>query len=231
LFIRPLFQISLDKGRKEDMLKLNLGVDDRFLHDELANCTAALKLDSELLADGTFHIRKSGNASDCAIVASGKLDTKKTVISPEHIIATLTADVTRRVAFPKGVATVDTGMKATEAEVKGTPAHDEEPEVPALWTFSAGVTADLSAAGTLTLTRAVATEAAVVDVTISNVTVATGACEDELCNGKFYLNKVGNIHVNALCNWERYADLKRNGTHFLIRAVDPHTKVITLEEG
>lgn len=206
------------------MLKLKLQVDDRFLHDELANCNAELSLGG-VVAKGNFHIHKSGNASDCAIVASGKLTEKKTINSPANITATLTADVTRRVAFPKGVATVDTGMKATAAEVKGT----TDPAAAALWTFSAGVTADLSAAGTLTLTRTVATEAAVIDVTISNVTVATGACEDELCNGTFYLNKVGNIHVNALCNWERYADLKRNGTHFLIRAVDPHTKVITLE--
>jgi hypothetical protein len=210
------------------MLNLKLDVDKRFLHDEVTNGKARIKFqaDPALEAVGVFSLHRSGNAVDAAVNAHVKFAKTVTVTTPSQINATFTANVKRLVTFNAGVADTGIELKTTapyEAELAG---------FNVLVNGVAGATKSYVDHGTgkpATLQLTVEGLKGVATVELVGVQVATGTCEDPLCNGAFYINPVGEAHVDALCNWARYADLKHNETRFNIRAMDPHTKVITLQ--
>ncbi len=229
------------------MLKLKLTKDKRFMHDALSNCKVEIEFapasadyapanpgtpdlettdpnyvaptdqvgTAAVKAEGVFRIMDTGAGSDCVITARGELSGEEPleVADPSAIKATLTADAVKRISFAKGVALVDTKIPWAADEALPT---------------VVGAAPGRSSNNTLTLTREHDDVACVMDIVFEGVTVATGRGDDPNCNGKFWINQVGEVHIDAVCNWARCSGLKPNPTHFRIRGVNSHAKIFTL---
>lgn len=72
-----------------------------------------------------------------------------------------------------------------------------------------------------------------IDVEIEGYPVATGHLVDpNVASGTpscVTALAVGKVHIDAVCEYCKHEGLKPNPTSFNIRAMDPHTKVLTLE--
>ncbi len=212
------------------MLDLVLEKKTGLSHATLGNCKAEIELapastdpvhDAVKVA-GVFGLVSSGNAVDVAITARGVID-REAAVEPKDIKVTLTADATITVAFAEGETEVDTGIICEDGKggagvepsvkpegMKATPKHGESKRF------------------TLHLSRTDGSKAARIPVTLLGVEVATGCGRDNNCDGPLTIKKVGEAHVDALCNWERTSDLKANPTHFRISTVNPHEKIYTI---
>lgn len=236
------------------MLKLKLEPDKRFMHDALSNCKVVIQkagspaveesapgagdgvdaVDPVKLAEGVFRLMNTGNAVDAVITAQGTMEAVMDLDKPAQLEAILTANATKKIAFAEDETTVDTHIVCASDETftilkpvatgwEATVAQDPDAD------GHASGHADNKNPWTLRITRpATATKAARVDVTLGNITVATGCGDDPNCNGSFTIRNLGEIHVDAVCSWARCRDLKPNPTHFRIRAVNSHAKVYTL---
>ena len=212
------------------MLDLVLEKKTGLSHATLGNCKAEIELapasDSPKLdavkAAGVFSLVDSGNAVDAVITARVDLNREATV-EPKDIKVTLKADATIKVSFAEGETEVDTGIvwqdeKGTQLDppkvkpegMKPAPKKDENHPF------------------TLRLTRTDGSKAARLDVTLLGVEVATGCGRDNNCDGQLTIKKVGEAHIDALCNWEKASGLKANPTHFRISTVNAHEKIYSL---
>ena len=212
------------------MLDLVLEKKTGLSHATLGNCKAEIELapasDSPKLdavkAAGVFSLVDSGNAVDAVITARVDLNREATV-EPKDIKVTLKADATIKVSFAEGETEVDTGIvwqdeKGTQLDppkvkpegMKPAPKKDENHPF------------------TLRLTRTDGSKAAQLDVTLLGVEVATGCGRDNNCDGPLTIKKVGEAHIDALCNWEKASGLKANPTHFRISTVNAHEKIYSL---
>ena len=200
-------------------------------HATFGNCKAEIELapasDSPkaeaVKATGVFSLVNSGNAVDVAITARGDLHRDATT-EPKDIKVTLTADATITVAFAEGETKVDTGI------VWEKDGHaDKAPTAVIPESITASVDQDdVSHPNTLRLTRTSGSKAARIAVTLLGVEVATGRGRDNNCDGPLTIKKVGEAHIDALCNWEKASGLKANPTHFRISTVNPHEKIYSI---
>ena len=213
------------------MLDLVLEKKTGLSHATLGNCKAEIELapaqkspseSPAVKATGVFSLVNSGNAVDVAITARGDLHRDATT-EPKDIKVTLTADATITVAFAEGETEVDTGIvwedeKGTQLDppkvkpegMKPAPKKDENHPF------------------TLRLTRTDGSKAARLEVTLVGIEVATGRGRDNNCDGPLTIKKVGEAHIDALCNWEKASGLKSNPTHFRISTVNPHEKIYSI---
>lgn len=213
------------------MLDLVLEKKTGLSHATLGNCKAEIVLSPEqkspspspaVKATGVFSLVNSGNAVDVAITARGDLHRDATT-EPKDVKVTLKADATITVAFAEGEAEVDTGIvwqdetgtqldppKVKPEGMKPAPKKDENHPF------------------TLRLTRTDGSKAARLEVTLLDVEVATGCGRDTNCDGPLTIKKVGEAHIDALCNWEKASGLKANPTHFRISTVNAHEKIYSL---
>ena len=212
------------------MLDLVLEKKTGLSHATLGNCKAEIELapasDSPKLdpvkATGVFSLVNSGNAVDVAITARGDLNREATT-EPKDIKVTLKADATITVAFAEGETEVDTGIvwqdekgaqldppKVKPEGMKPAPKKDENHPI------------------TLRLTRTDVSKAERIAVTLLGVEVAKGCGRDTNCDGPLTIKKVGEAHIDALCNWEKASGLKANPTHFRISTVNAHEKIYSL---
>lgn len=213
------------------MLDLVLEKNARFKHATLGNCKAEIELAPEqkapsaspaVKATGVFSLVNSGNAVNVAITARGDLHRDATT-EPKDIKVTLTADATIKVSFAEGETEVDTGIvweKDGEADAAPTVKPDSITAKPG----QDGV----GKPHTLRLTRTGGSKAARIEVTFKEVEVATGCGRDNNCDGPLTIKKVGEAHIDALCNWEKASGLKDNPTHFRISTVNPHEKIYSI---
>jgi hypothetical protein len=210
------------------MLDLKLHPDARFMHEALTNCKATVELAPEtgtaaIALKGVFRIMNTGNAADCVITARGELNGEDPieVEEPSAIKATLTANFKRTVKFVNGSA--DTGIvlpDGTTDEFTGkVKVAGADPELAAK---------DNGEGAPKTLLVNVADLKDKEEVEFIGMTVATGEGRDPNCNGPFMINQVGEVHLDAVCGWARYRDLKPNPTHLRIRGVNSHAKIYTL---
>ena len=212
------------------MLDLVLEKKTGLSHATLGNCKAEIVLapasDSPKLdavkAAGVFSLVDSGNAVDAVITARVDLNREATT-EPKDVKVTLTADATITVAFAEGETEVDTGIICENGEGAAGTAPSVKPEG-----INAQPKQGESKRFTLHLTRTDGSKAARIPVTLLGVEVATGCGRDSNCDGPLTIKKVGEAHVDALCNWERASDLKANPTHFRISTVNPHEKIYSL---
>ena len=214
------------------MLDLVLEKKTGLRHATLENCKAAIVLApastepklEEVKASGVFSLVSSGNAVDAAITARCDLKREATT-EPKDIKVTLTADATITVAFAEGEAEVDTGIIWENDEGSaGAPEPSIKPE-------GMKATPKQNGAGhpfTLRLTRTDASKAARIPVTLVGIEVAKGCGRDTNCDGPLTIKKVGEAHIDALCNWEKASGLKANPTHFRISTVNTHEKIYSL---
>ena len=215
------------------MLDLVLEKKTGLRHATLENCKAEIVLSPEqkspsaspaVKADGVFSLVSSGNAVDAVITARGDLHREATT-EPKDIKVTLTADATITVAFAEGEAEVDTGIIWENDEGSaGAPEPSIKPE-------GMKATPKQNGAGhpfTLRLTRTDASKAARIPVTLVGIEVAKGCGRDTNCDGPLTIKKVGEAHIDALCNWEKASGLKANPTHFRISTVNTHEKIYSL---
>ena len=214
------------------MLDLVLEKKTGLSHATLGNCKAEIVLAPKkteepkaeaVKASGVFSLVNSGNAVDVAITARGDLHRDATT-EPKDIKVTLTADATITVAFAEGETKVDTGIVCENGEGGVGTAPSVKPE-------SIKTTVEQDDAKhpfTLRLTRTDGSKAARLDVTLLGVEVATGCGRDNNCDGPLTIKKVGEAHIDALCNWEKASGLKANPTHFRISTVNPHEKIYSL---
>ena len=213
------------------MLDLVLEKKTGLSHATLGNCKAEIELapasDSPKLdpvkATGVFSLVNSGNAVDVAITARGDLHRDATT-EPKDIKVTLTADATITVAFAEGETKVDTGIVCENGEGGVGTAPSVKPE-------SIKTTVEQDDAKhpfTLRLTRTDGSKAARIPVTLLGIEVAKGCGRDTNCDGPLTIKKVGEAHIDALCNWEKASGLKSNPTHFRISTVNPHEKIYSL---
>ena len=214
------------------MLDLVLEKKTGLSHATLGNCKAEIVLAPEkteapkaeaVKASGVFSLVNSGNAVDVAITARGDLHRDATT-EPKDIKVTLTADATITVAFAEGETKVDTGIVCENGEGSAGTAPSVKPE-------SIKTTVEQDDAKhpfTLRLTRTDGSKAARLDVTLLGVEVATGCGRDNNCDGPLTIKKVGEAHIDALCNWEKASGLKANHTHFRISTVNAHEKIYSL---
>ena len=200
-------------------------------HATLGNCKAEIELapasDSPKLdavkATGVFSLVNSGNAVDVAITARGDLNREATT-EPKDIKVTLTADATITVAFAEGETEVDTGIICEDGKGGAGVAPSVKPE-------GMKATSKQNGAGhpfTLHLARTDVSKAARIQVTLLGIEVAKGCGRDTNCDGPLTIKKVGEAHVDALCNWEKASGLKANPTHFRISTVNAHEKIYSL---
>ena len=210
------------------MLRLKLTPDTRFSHDNYKGGKIAITFDddsNDVVCNGNFHLVNSGNAVDAAVTAAGNFANAVELTSPAAITAELTATFTRTLVFTAGAC--DTGIVLPK---------DDDTYVTTEFTDKVsanGATVTLSAAAhgdnPSTLKLAIADAEGKVDVTFTDVKVASGACEDPDCNGAFKVKQLGPVHVNAICNWYGPNGLKPNPTSFTIRAIDEHAITRTLQ--
>lgn len=215
------------------MLDLVLEKNARFKHATLGNCKAEIEFSPEqkspsaspaVKATGVFSLVNSGNAVDAVITARGDLHRDATT-EPKDIKVTLTADATIAVSFAEGETEVDTGI----VWENGEGGADTDP----ITVKPEGMKAvakqdDAKHPFTLRLTRTDGSKAARIDVTFTGVEVATGCGRDNHCDGPLTIKKVGEAHIDALCNWEKTSGLKANPTHFRISTVNPHEKIYSI---
>ena len=215
------------------MLDLVLEKKTGLSHATLENCKAEIILAPDqkspkelpaVKADGVFSLVSSGNAVDVAITARGDL-LREATTEPKDIKVTLTADATITVAFAEGEAEVDTGIIwEDETGTAGAEAPSIKPE-------GMKATSKQSGAGhpfTLHLSRTDVSKAARIPVTLVGIEVAKGCGRDSNCDGPLTIKKVGEAHIDALCNWEKASGLKANPTHFRISTVNAHEKIYSL---
>lgn len=213
------------------MLDLVLEKKTGLSHATLGNCKAEIELAPEkteepkldpVKATGVFSLVNSGNAVDVAITARGDLHRDATT-EPKDIKVTLKADATITVAFAEGETEVDTGI------VWEKDGHaDKEPSVKPE-SITASVKQDgVNHPNTLRLTRTDGSKAARIPVTLLGIEVAKGCGRDNNCDGPLTIKKVGEAHIDALCNWESASGLKANPTHFRISTVNAHEKIYSL---
>lgn len=212
------------------MLDLVLEKKTGLSHATLGNCKAEIELapasDSPKLdpvtATGVFSLVDSGNAVDAAITARVDINREATV-EPKDIKVTLKADATITVAFAEGETVVDTGIVCEKDGAAG--------KAPTIKPDSITPTVEQDGVGkphTLRLTRTDGSKAARLEVTLLDVEVATGCGRDNNCDGPLTIKKVGEAHIDALCNWEKASGLKPNPTHLRIRTVNLHEKIYTI---
>ena len=212
------------------MLDLVLEKKTGLSHATLGNCKAEIELapasDSPKLdpvtATGVFSLVDSGNAVDAEITARVDINREATV-EPKDVKVTLKADATITVAFAEGETKVDTGIVCEKDGAAG--------KVPTIKPDSITPTVEQDGVGkphTLRLTRTDGSKAARLEVTLLDVEVATGCGRDNNCDGPLTIKKVGEAHIDALCNWEKASGLKANPTHFRISTVNPHEKIYSL---
>ena len=199
-------------------------------HATLGNCKAEIELapasDSPkfdaVKAAGVFSLVDSGNAVDAVITARVDLNREATV-EPKDIKVTLKADATITVAFAEGETEVDTGIICENGEGGAGTSPTVKPE---------GIKAQSkqgeSKRFTLHLSRTDGSKATRLEVTLLGVEVATGCGRDSHCDGPLTIKKVGEAHIDALCNWEKASGLKANPTHFRISTANPHEKIYSL---
>lgn len=213
------------------MLDLVLEKTTGLRHATLENCKAEIvlapastepKLDP-VTATGVFSLVGSGNAVDAAITARVDLNREATT-EPKDIKVTLTADATLTVAFAEGEIEVDTGIVCENGEGGPGTAPSVKPE---------GMKAtpkqvDAKHPFTLHLSRTDVSKAARIPVTLLGIEVAKGCGRDTNCDGPLTIKKVGEAHIDALCNWEKASGLKANPTHFRISTVNAHEKIYSL---
>ena len=213
------------------MLRLKLTPDTRFSHDNYKGGKIAITFDDnsagddDIVCNGNFSLVNSGNAVDAAVTANGDFANAVELNSPADITADLTATFTRTLVFTAGAC--DTGIvlpKESDAYVT-TEFTGKVSANGATVTLSAEAHADKPS----TLKLAIDDADGKVDVTFTNVKVASGVCEDPDCNGAFKVKQLGPVHVDAICNWYRPNGLKPNPTSFTIRALDEHTITRTLQ--
>ena len=212
------------------MLDLVLEKKTGLSHATLGNCKAEIVLSpasespklEEVKATGVFSLVDSGNAVDAAITARVDLNREATT-EPKDIKVTLKADATITVAFAEGETVVDTGI--VWEDEKGTAA--KEPSVKPD-SITASAQQDENKRFTLRLTRTDGSKATRLEVTLLGVEVATGCGRDNNCDGPLTIKKVGEAHIDALCNWEKASGLKANPTHFRISTVNTHEKIYSL---
>ena len=213
------------------MLDLVLEKTTGLRHATLENCKAEIVLSpasdspklEEVKATGVFSLVDSGNAVDAAITARVDLNREATT-EPKDIKVTLTADATITVAFAEGETEVDTGIIWENGKGAGADAPSVKPDS---ITPSAKQT-DAKHPFTLRLTRTDGSKAARIQVTLLGIEVAKGCGRDTNCDGHLTIKKVGEAHVDALCNWEKASGLKANPTHFRISTVNAHEKIYSL---
>ena len=213
------------------MLDLVLEKKTGLSHATLGNCKAEIELapaqkspseSPAVKATGVFSLVNSGNAVDVAITARGDLHRDATT-EPKDIKVTLTADATITVAFAEGETEVDTGI-VWEGET-GTQLQPPKVKPEGM---KAEPKKDENHPFTLRLTRTDGSKAARLEVTLLDVEVATGCGRDTNCDGPLTIKKVGEAHIDALCNWEKASGLKANPTHFRISTVNAHEKIYSL---
>ena len=213
------------------MLDLVLEKKTGLSHATLGNCKAEIVLAPEqkspsaspaVKANGVFSLVNSGNAVDVAITARGDLHRDATT-EPKDIKVTLKADATIKVSFAEGETEVDTGIICENGEGGAGSAPTVKPEG-----IKAQPKQGESKRFTLHLSRTDGSKAARLEVTLLDVEVATGCGRDSNCDGPLTIKKVGEAHVDALCNWESASGLKANPTHFRISTVNPHEKIYSL---
>ena len=213
------------------MLDLVLEKKTGLSHATLGNCKAEIELAPEqkspwespaVKATGVFSLVNSGNAVDVAITARGDLHRDATT-EPKDIKVTLKADATITVAFAEGETEVDTGIvwQDETGTQLDTPKVKPEGMKPA-------PKKDENQIFTLRLTRTDGSKAARIPVTLLGIEVAKGCGRDTNCDGPLTIKKVGEAHIDALCNWEKASGLKSNPTHFRISTVNPHEKIYSL---
>ena len=214
------------------MLDLVLEKKTGLRHATLENCKAEIVLSPEqkspkelkaVKADGVFSLVSSGNAVDVAITARGDLHREATT-EPKDVKVTLTADATITVAFAEGEIEVDTGIVCENGEGGAGTAPSIKPE-------GMKATPKQNGAGhpfTLHLSRTDGSKAARIQVTLVGIEVAKGCGRDTNCDGPLTIKKVGEAHIDALCNWEKASGLKANPTHFRISTVNAHEKIYSL---
>lgn len=141
-------------------------------------------------------------------------------------LAKLTGTVVHRVTFAAGTdQTVDTGVTKPSG-------YFDSSDIP---TDVDGIVLDHTDTGTtLVLKRAGQHNLPLtVDVGIPDYPVATGHLADRnIGSGAASVVTalaVGKVHIDAVCEYCKHVGLKPNQTSFNIRAMDPHTKVLTLE--
>ena len=214
------------------MLDLVLEKKTGLRHATLENCKAEIVLSPEqkspkelpaVKADGVFSLVSSGNAVDAVITARGDL-LREATTEPKDIKVTLTADATITVAFAEGEIEVDTGIVCENGEGGAGKAPSVKPE---------GMKAtpkqvDAKHPFTLHLSRTDGSKAARIPVTLVGIEVAKGCGRDTNCDGPLTIKKVGEAHIDALCNWEKASGLKANPTHFRISTVNTHEKIYSL---
>lgn len=213
------------------MLDLVLEKKTGLSHATLGNCKAEIELApasespklEPVTATGVFSLVDSGNAVDAAITARVDINREATV-EPKDIKVTLTADATITVAFAEGETEVDTGIICENGEGgAGTP-----PSVKPEGMKATSKQDDAKHPFTLRLTRTDGSKAARIQVTLLGVEVAKGCGRDANCDGPLTIKKVGEAHIDALCNWESASGLKANPTHFCISTVNAHEKIYSL---
>lgn len=198
---------------------------------DLKNCRAKIELapassDPVLEAvkvDGVFSLVNSGNSVDAAITARGVID-REAAVEPKDIKVTLKADATIKVSFAEGETEVDTGIICENGEGVAGKEPSVKPD-----SITPTVSQNENKRFTIHLTRTDGSKAARLEVTLLGVEVATGCGRDNNCDGPVTIKKVGEAHVDALCNWERTSDLKANPTHFRISTVSPHEKIYSID--
>lgn len=214
------------------MLDLVLEKKTGLKHATLGNCKAEIVLAPEqkspsespaVKATGVFSLVNSGNAVDVAITARGDLHRDATT-EPKDIKVTLKADATITVAFAEGEIEVDTGIVCENGAGGAGTAPSVKPES----IKTAVKQDDVKHPFTLRLTRHDGSKAARLEVTLLGVEVATGCGRDNHCDGPLTIKKVGEAHIDALCNWEKASGLKDNPTHFRISTVNTHEKIYSI---
>jgi hypothetical protein len=212
------------------MLKLVLNVEDAIRGDMVKDGVVNWLMGTGVSAKGTFKLFEAGVGVNAALSLETEVTEEKNIVvnnaAATANLAKLTGTVVRRITFNAGTdVTVDTKLPWTLVET----VKQEE-------SGTNGISL-VKTADTITVKRdGQFTTPATIDVEIKNHAVATGYLADSNINSgaatatALKVLAVGDIHIDALCQWRRHEGLKPNETHFNMRADDPHTKVLALGE-
>lgn len=211
------------------MLKLVLNVEDSIRGDMVKDGIVDWLMGTDVPAKGTFKLFDAGTGINAALTLKTEVAVEKNIVvnnaAATANLANLTGTVVHRVTFSAGSnVPIVTDIPCTDTYATST--------------FN-GVTVEKYEVETdvyhIKLTRTGNfTTPATIDVEIPNIKVATGHLVDPNINSgaastaDLKVLAVGNLHIDAVCQWRRHEGLKPNETHFNMRADDPHTKVLAL---
>jgi len=209
------------------MLKLVLNVEDAIRGDMVKDGVVDWTMGTDVSAKGTFKLFDAGVGVNAALTLETEVTEDKNIVVNDATatanLAKLTGTVVHRVTFNAGKdVQVDTKIPTSSGKT-------EDSGTDGIALDTTGPTLVLTRTGTFTTP-------ATIDVEIVKYPVATGYLVDRNINSGAAAPKVlkvlgvGNLHIDALCQWRRHEGLKPNETHFNMRADDPHTKVLALGE-